>query len=252
MLKILHLIHIIKYSIFTFFLFSQLVMANMAVFTAISDDKIDISANFKGKNILLFGAKDQAGQIFVVIRGPEKTFTTRKKENVFGFWVESKFIEFTNLPNFYQIKSNDTIESIDNENLLKNLEIGIDNLSYQYGGNASIDQTNDYRNALMESQFKNKLFTQDFGPITYLNNTFFKTEIFFPKTIQEGLYTIETYLIDNQKIKALQVHRVHARKVGFESFIHKLAVENSAIYGLIAIFLAIFFGWFSSQIFWKP
>jgi uncharacterized protein (TIGR02186 family) len=252
MIKTTNLIHSLKYILLIFWFFGQSAFANQAIFTAISEDKIDISANFKGKNILLFGAKDVAGQIFIVVRGPEKTFTTRKKEKIFGFWVERKFIEFTNLPNFYQIKSNDSIETIGNENLLKNLEIGLENLSYQYGGNASIDQTNQYRNALMESQFKNKLFSQNFGPITYLNNTFFKTEIFFPKTIQEGLYTIETYLIDNDKIKALQVHRVHARKVGFESFIHKLAIENSVIYGLIAIFLAIFFGWFSSQIFWKP
>jgi uncharacterized protein (TIGR02186 family) len=252
MIKTTNLIHSLKYILLIFLFFGQSAFANQAIFTAISEDKIDISANFKGKNILLFGAKDVAGQIFIVVRGPEKTFTTRKKEKIFGFWVERKFIEFTNLPNFYQIKSNDSIETIGNENLLKNLEIGLENLSYQYGGNASIDQTNQYRNALMESQFKNKLFSQNFGPITYLNNTFFKTEIFFPKTIQEGLYTIETYLIDNEKIKALQVHRVHARKVGFESFIHKLAIENSVIYGLIAIFLAIFFGWFSSQIFWKP
>ena len=86
MLTITHLIHTIKYSIFTLFLLSQLVMANQAVFTAISDDKIDISANFKGKNILLFGAKDQAGQIFVVIRGPEKHLQPEKKESslVFG------------------------------------------------------------------------------------------------------------------------------------------------------------------------
>ena len=226
--------------------------ANQALFTALSDDTINIDANFNGKNILLFGAKDQAGKIFIVIRGPEKSFITRKKEKIFGLWVDRKYVEFSNLPNLYQIKSNNTLESIGNDNLLKNLEIGLQNLSYNYGGTASIDQTHTYRQALMESQFRNNLFTQNIEPITYLNNTFFKTEIFFPKTIQEGLYTIETYLIDREKIKALQVHRVNAKKVGFESFIHNLAHEYEVLYGLTAIFLAILFGWFASHMFWRP
>ncbi|MBT4922152.1 MAG: TIGR02186 family protein [Rickettsiales bacterium] len=233
-------------------LISNSAIANQAVFTALSDDTININANFKGKNILLFGAKNEPGEIFIIVRGPEKSFITRKKEQIFGLWVARKYVEFRNLPNFYQIKSNSTIESIGNDNLLKNLEIGLQNLSYNYGGTASIDQTQDYRTALMESQYRNNLFTQDIGPITYLNNTFFKTEIFFPKTIHEGLYTIETYLIDQEDIKALQVHRVNARKVGFESFIHNLAHENEIIYGLLSVFLALFFGWFASHIFWKP
>ncbi|MBL6785131.1 MAG: TIGR02186 family protein [Rickettsiales bacterium] len=251
MLKVIFKTHFVSITLYLFLLLKP-ASANQAIFTALSENTIDIQASFQGKSILLFGAKDEAGDIFIVVRGPEKSFITRKKEKIFGFWVDRKYVEFNNLPNLYQIKSNHPLESISNKNLLKNLEIGLDNLSYNYGGNASIDQTNTYREALMESQFKNALFDKNIGAIKYLNNTFFKTEIFFPKTIQEGLYTIETYLIDQSKIKALQVHRVHARKVGFESYIHKTAHERPIIYGLISISLALIFGWIASHIFWRP
>lgn len=236
-----------------YFMFAcNLAQANQSLFTTLSTNEIDINASFQGKNILLFGAKNESGELFVVIRGPETSFITRKKEKIFGLWVAHKYVQFDNLPSFYQLKSTTNLEQITNYNLLKNLEIGLHNLSYNYGGTASIDQSHNYRDAMMESQYKSGLFSANIGEITYLNNTFFKAEIFFPKTIQAGFYTVETYLIEQNKIKALQVQRVHAKKIGFENFIHSLAHEHSALYGIIAISLALLFGWIASHIFWRP
>ena len=231
--------------------FMKLSNANEAVFIALSDNVVELNANFKGKEILLFGAKNQPGDLFIIFRGPEVSYTTRKKERVFGFWSNNDFLEFKNMPSFYFINGTNTIDYIENENLLKNLEIGLDNLAYSYGGSVSIDKVPEFKFALMESLFEKKLFMQDIGKIEFLGDTFFKSKIFVPKHIKKGIYTIETYLIDQNKIKAIHINPLEVKKVGFESFVYNLAHENKVSYGLIAVFSALLFGWIASHIFWR-
>src|SRR5580698_5947823 len=52
----------------------------------LSNYRIDIDSGFNGTRIFLFGARNDNGDIAVVIRGPQKDYIVRKKKEIAGLW----------------------------------------------------------------------------------------------------------------------------------------------------------------------
>jgi len=88
--------------------------------------KINIDHNFKGIDILLYGARNQYGTIVVVARGPKKDFVLREKGKVAGIWTNTKNIELDDYYSFYSIASNKPIEEIHLEPSLNSLKISLE------------------------------------------------------------------------------------------------------------------------------
>ena len=71
--------------------------------------EISIGSDFRGADIVIFGAVDDSKQehagsqyydIVIVIRGPLETVITRRKENYLGIWVNGESRKFENVPAF--------------------------------------------------------------------------------------------------------------------------------------------------------
>ena len=70
-----------------------------------------------------------------------------------------------------------------------------------------------------------------------------------PSNAPEGKYKIKTYVIRKDEIIDFQMKELFIEKVGIEKTIYRFAKEKPALYGLTAILLAIFSGWFAAVIF---
>ena len=92
-------------------------------------------------------------------------------------------------------------------------------------------------------------YKQESKPIIFLENTLFSTEIDLPTDLVEGNYLVRIHLIRFKEVLATQEDIIFVKKVGLEQWINYLAHKNPAAYGLLAIFLAIGFGWAASIIF---
>ncbi len=64
------------------------------IVSGISTNEINIDTKFNGAKILLFGAKEDMGDIVIAIRGPKKNFLVTKKEKFLGIWYNGKRIKF--------------------------------------------------------------------------------------------------------------------------------------------------------------
>jgi Putative transmembrane protein (Alph_Pro_TM) len=62
---------------------------------------IAITTGFTGASVVLFGAIDGPGDVAVVVRGPDREMTVRRKSRVAGIWMNSQEITFGNVPSFY-------------------------------------------------------------------------------------------------------------------------------------------------------
>ena len=85
--------------------------------------------------------------------------------------------------------------------------------------------------------------------ITFLENTLFSTEIDLPTDLIEGNYLVRIHLVRFKEVLATQEDLIFVKKVGLEQWVNYLAFDKPEIYGLLAIFLAIFLGWVASIIF---
>src|SRR2546426_9410212 len=73
---------------------------------------IAITTGFTGTSVVLFGATDGPGDVIVVVRGPEREITVRRKSRVAGIWVNTQEVTFANVPSFYAVAASRPVPDI--------------------------------------------------------------------------------------------------------------------------------------------
>lgn len=219
------------------------------VIADISTYRIDIDANFSGTRLFLFGARNDAGDIVVVIRGPKKDYIVRKKERIGGIWVNKERMKFFEVPNFYYTASSRKLEDIAVDNILSKLGIGQANLL-----SAPVRNTqnfHDFSNAFLRHQQAEKHYAQEVGTVEFMGEMLFKIAIDFPNNIPPGNYTAEIYLLADGQVKGMQSTPIRVVKSGLDAFIYNAAHRAPALYGIASILIALSAGWLASRIFHK-
>jgi uncharacterized protein (TIGR02186 family) len=247
------MIKIIKFNIFTFFLiiFSGSAYANIQNFVSgISSNEINISSNFTGQKILLFGAKSNAGKLIVAVRGPEKNFLVTKKGRTFGVWHNSKRIKFENASSYYFIFSTFD-DNLVSDDLLKKLGIGSANLNYNIQSSDSFDKNEkiNFKFELINNLKDKKLFSTNAGRIDFLDESLFKVELEFPKNVTQGVYNVDIYFVNDKMVESFQTIPIYVNQVGLSAKIYNSAYNNSFLYGVLAVIIALIIGWIANYLF---
>ena len=221
--------------------YAKPIVANLAL------RSIDIDHNFTGIDILLFGAREDVGRVVVVIRGPEKRYVVRKKEQMAGIWVNSKSMEFENVYDFYSIASTGPLGDIRNDTLLSSLGVGVDHLSFKEVADQMEGEV--FKEALIRRKRDDGFYSKDISEVSFWGETLFQTMLKFPKNINQGLYTAEVYLFNDGRLTAMQSMPIEVRKIGFEAYMSNMAFESRWFYGVLCVAMAMFAGWLASVVF---
>ncbi len=274
--------------IFLLYLFLSLVIENSdqkafasTIISGISSNEINIDTQFKGSEILLFGAKNNDGDLVIVVRGPKKSFLVNKKEKLLGIWHNGQRMKFEEIPTFYHEFSN--LENKKDEfGIFHELEIGKGNLTLlttsennegdkcsQYTASRkteskALDEKNknpiseaelnslgfysqktniEFKNHLISKLEEQNLYEPTITKIDFFDETLFKVAIKFPKNIVLGSYSIEIYLLNNGELLTFQTIPVYVRQIGLSAKISEFANQQPVIYGVLAILFALLFGW---------
>lgn len=213
---------------------------------------IDIDHNFKGIDILLFGAREDVGDVVVVVRGPERRYTVHKKDRVAGIWVNRSSMEFEPTSSFYAVAASRPLSVINNTQLLDALGVGVDHLKvqpmYEESNRAKVTE---FREALVRQKQRINLYPKETAEVSFWGDTLFRTVIEFPKNIIGGWYTAEVYLFSDGQLVGVQSTPLQVSKIGFEAFMYDFAHRYSTLYGVVAVGLALLAGWVASVVFRK-
>ncbi|MBM3589775.1 MAG: hypothetical protein FJX30_00145 [Alphaproteobacteria bacterium] len=218
--------------------------------SGISSNEINVDTEFKGAQILLFGAKSDAGNIVISVRGPRKNFIVSKKENLLGVWYNGERVRFKNSYSFYSLFSTFNNGRMIEDNL-NDFELGKNNIKFEISQNLSPSKMNEFRIQLVDLLENKQYFASNTKPIDFLDETLFKVMIDFPKNILLGTYVVEIYLINNGSILSYQSIPIYVNQVGLSAKISDFASNQSVIYGLLAVFIAIFVGVLTNYFFVK-
>ncbi len=211
---------------------------------------IEIDSGFTGTEILLFGARNDAGDIVVVIRGPESSYVVRKKERVAGIWVNKQNIVFNKVNGFYAAATSRPLSELRNDSLLKALEIGMDNLDIKPSYVPMLDE-DEFTQAFLDKQMENRLYSPAIEDVSFIGDTLFRTIINFPENIIRGVYTAEIYLFSDGQLIGMQSTPLVVRKKGFDAFVFDFAYNQPLLYGVMAVIMALVAGWVAGAIFRK-
>jgi uncharacterized protein (TIGR02186 family) len=219
-----------------------------ALIADLSSREIAITTGFAGTELLLFGAVDGEGDIVVVVRGPERREIVRRKERVAGVWVTGKSVEFDPVPAFYFLASTRPLDEIASAGVFAPRHIGAENLRIVPTRRADRDRT-EFRDALLRNKRRNGLYGKDEGAVKIIGGRLFRTRVVFPSNVPTGSYAAEVYLVRDGVIIGDETTPLVVHKVGLEAEVFQFAHQQSALYGIIAITIALGAGWLAGVVF---
>jgi len=251
----------------TFKLYGLIAVAYLSVFsvskaetlvTDLSQHIIEITSQFSGSELLLFGALERHAyessqssevtaqglnyDIIVVVQSEATDFIIRKKENITGIWVNSENQTMNDIPGYYVIGSTRPLDDILTTDIQAEYGLGLNNI-----GIGNLDD-GEYKEALIRNMINKGLYLESSGNVTVKDEILFRANLAFPSNMPVGDYKADVYLVRDGNIIINHRTDLLVDKRGIERFIYNFAHEYPPYYGIMAIFVAISVGLFSGYV----
>lgn len=231
--------------------------------TGISDDTIAIESNFVGAELVLFGsierdantvARRRGYDIVVVVSGPTHDVVVRKKEWLAGIWVNRRSHRYENVPSYLAVLSNRPLNEITTPETLEHYRLGLVQMGLGNENEPARSRTTRFAGfdaALIRLMRERELYVEDGSGLEFLSNILFSARITVPAYVPVGIFQAEVFLFGDRALLQRQTIMLDVHKSGFEQTAYALATQQSLIYGLLAVAMAVFAGWFASVVFRK-
>ena len=231
------------------------------IISALSAEKVEIKSNFTGTDMVVFGSIERdaatvsrgAGyDMAIIMKGPPAHIVTRKKDRIFGIWINRDARSFQSLPTFYVLHSNKPTADLASQKPLSKKQIGMANISFSPVAGSTMQQqksNKEYIEAYRRLKSNDNLFQVDNSSIDFLTTNLFKSTFHIPAKVPVGQYTIEFYLFNQGSLLAETKNTFRVSKAGFEQIVYDYSRNQSVAFGMIAVLLALFIGWFGGVIF---
>ncbi|MCJ7421273.1 TIGR02186 family protein [Sphingomicrobium astaxanthinifaciens] len=223
----------------------------------VSAREVQIRTSFTGAQLLLFGAilypggevPAEPAEIAVVLRGPAEPLLIREKEKIAGIWMNAQSHRFRSVPGFYAVASSAPLETLIDERTAAIYELGLDNLQLSPGPGHAAATTRRFEAGLIERRRREGLYAAYPQGVEISDRVLYRARIPIPSRVPVGTYTAETFLISDGRVLAVATREVEIGKTGFERFVALAAQRRPFFYGLAAIAVSLFLGWFAAFIF---
>lgn len=228
---------------------------------SLSNQRVAVTSSFTGEDLVLFGtvqldanraALRDSYDLVVTVTGPRQTLRTRRKERVLGIWVNIDSREFVRAPSYLAILSNRPVTAIAHQDVLRRLQIGLDNfLLPQRIGPDIADTVRDdpFRLAFVRLEDQTGLYRESPTAVTFLTPAVFRAAIPLPANAPTGNYAIDVKLFADGAMIASANSALEVIKTGIEQYVADAARDYGLLYGLATSLMALFIGWFGSVVF---
>ncbi len=228
----------------------------------VSSRRIGIESDFAGIQVVVFGAVDHSQQrsaeenlydIAIVIRGPDEPTVVRQKDRVAGLWINQAAKVFAGVPQYYAVLSTRPLGEIASAEILDRRRIGFDNLRFQLadGAQASTSEEEAFRRALIRIKQDQNLYQERDFAVAFISRSLFRATVSLPANVPVGVYDVEIFLFRNGELLDTHETELRIEKQGLERFIYNLAFQNSLLYGIAGVIIAIIAGLAASAAFRK-
>ena len=220
--------------------------------SGLSQDTVEITSNYTGTDIVVFGAIEHAedggrNDVVVVVRGPDANMTVRKRDRVVLIWLNRDQARLQAMPSYYYLASTRPLSAIAPRDTLQRYGIGLADLTP-----AKIISHHDpepFRQALIRHKEQEGLYGETPTGVEFLSPTLFRVHVPVPATVSRGQYSAEVYLFRDGNVISAQSTPLFVDQTGLERRLYSFAHTSPLSYGVSAVLMAMFLGWLSSLIF---
>jgi uncharacterized protein (TIGR02186 family) len=243
------------------------VQAPAVVSAALTDTRIQVTSNFSGARIVLYGAifdpQRAPHDVVVVVRGPEEPVRITRKVRIAGLWLNTPPEVFRGAPGYYMAASNRPLAQVTGFGNRRRMRLGVDNIALEqeaertetfYGVEGVVvspleEDYFDYRRAVVRLKQQEGLYAADSNAVRFVDAGLFRADIALPAAAPTGRYEADIHLFRNGQPVAVRTRTLTVEKAGVERVLYVFAHERPWTYGVVSVLFAIAAGWTASAIF---
>lgn len=233
---------------------------NETIEIIVTTNTITIEPDFKGSDLYIAGAIENAVplarlqnqyDVIVVLEGPLKTVTIRKKGRRAGMWVNADGMTFKRVPQYYALATTRELRDITQPKTYERMHLGLNNI-YMRTDSSDNEHTQKYfRQALINEKIRQHLYSENIGAISFGKATLFTTRFPLPANVPVGQYTVRAYLFKSGKYQGETATGLQVIKAHLAYLIFREAQIHSFLYGVLAVLVAVITGFAGRFIFRK-
>ncbi len=212
----------------------------------VAQKRIAVTTGFAGAEVSVFGVRPGGGDVIVVLNGPARDMTVRKKEQAAGAWLNRAAAKFENVPTFYDMALSAPVNQIASGKILQAENIGIINRIRDYSGKS--EDQDEFTKALIRNKQAQGMFPEMTKDIVFLDRNFFRAGFYIPAGAHTGTYDVTAYYFENGRLVNSKSSQLKVELAGLGAEIALFARNQSFLYGILCIAFAVFAGWLSNRI----
>lgn len=235
-------------------LFLSLPASAEGIVAGLSQNRISITANFDGSEIMVYGAVRRDApppegpplEVIITVEGPSAPAVIRRKERVAGIWVNRDSVHIDRAPSFYAVMTTAPLSQILTETENLRHQITIPRAIRAVGITDEAENSPDFVEALVRLRMAAGLYRVQEGSVDLAEQTLFRTDVILPANLTEGNYRVRLFLTRDGRVVDALDRMINVRKEGLERLIWATAHDQPLLYGLFAIAVAALAGWAAS------
>lgn len=227
------------------------------VVLGLSQDRVAITADFDGDEILIFGAvkretpipEGEPLQVIVAVSGPASPVNVRRKEKKLGIWVNTDSVLVDAAPSFYAIATSAPFDQVISDTEDLRYRVSIKRAIRSVGAAMHIRGAQDFADAVVRIRESEGLYSLRENTVAVDQQTLFRSAFEMPADLTEGTYKARILLTRSGNVVSSFETNIEVRKVGLERFLYTMSREQPFLYGLMSLAIAIAAGWSASAAF---
>lgn len=231
--------------------------ADEEIIAGLSQNRVSITADFAGSEILIYGAVKRDGpvpggsklQVLITVEGPSTPITVRKKERRAGIWINTEAVQIGSAPSFYAIATTGPMADVLTQTEDLRHQITIPRAIRAVGISDQARDAPGFVEALVRIRQDEDLYRLSENSVSLTQDTLFRTDVILPANLTEGAYRVRMFLTRDGAVVDRLERRINVRKEGLERFLYNLSREQPLIYGLLSLLIAVVAGWGASAAF---
>lgn len=228
-----------------------------SIVVGLSQSSVSITTDFVGSEILVYGAvrRDAPApvedplEVIVTVEGPATPIIVRKKERRVGIWINRDKVRIGSAPTFYAIATTGALGDILSETEDLRHRITIPSVIRAIGISSEAEDAPQFVEALMRIRQAEGRYRVNEHAVDLDEQTLFRADVELPADLTEGDYRVRIFLTRDGRVVDTIDRTIFVRKAGLERFLYTMSREQSALYGLLSLALAVLAGWGASTIF---
>jgi len=217
-----------------------------ALTTKLEPNIISIGAFFNGIQLSVSGKTAAENEILILFKGRSEDLTLKKKGKALGLlWMNLGELTFHQVPNLLLQSSSKGLDEFAHSHpeQWKAAEIGFE----YFKKNLQMSPPPEKRDEVIEEFMKLKksqgFYAENPGTINFDkiddNLKSFETTVWVPPKVTPGEYEVNVIEFHNGRVVSQAVNQIKVKETGLPAMLSELAFQHGALYGILAVLIAI-------------